>query len=300
MITIIIKHRRVASAFTTVTGSKKEKKQGHIAYLLSPKPNKGERPALGVRVGKYWGQLPNGIQPTGEPETDAAVLLSTSNTEGRNQLLEFLITCEPQPTTELQREAAKVAEEVAESLMRTFFPDRPWLACLHRDREHGHVHLATPNDDGTGRAIRISGRTFNKIRREIERWSKGRARSGWGKGKLRERELAEKTDEELQRLIAEGRLTIRNRAKKGPRKDKIDTLDYHYLSEADRHPIKAMIRWWKLAGLLKTRANWLELQIEMAIQQSRIQQNQIEIRKIKFREKAKELALAYAMPGPAR
>ena len=300
MITIIIKHRRVASAFTTVTGSKKEKKQGHIAYLLSPKPNKGERPALGVRVGKYWGQLPNGMQPTGEPETDAALLLSTSNTEGRNQLLEFLITCEPQPTTELQREAEKVAEEVAENLMRTFFPDRPWLACRHGDRAHAHVHMSTPNADNKGHAIRIDGRTFNKIRREIERWSRGRARSGWGKGKLRERELAEKTDEDLQRLIAEGKLTIRNRAKKGPRKDKIDTLDYHYQSEDEKHPLKAMVRWWKLAGLLKTRANWLELQILLSVEQNRIQQNRDEIRRIKFREKAQELVLAYSMPGPAR
>ena len=295
MITVIVKHRRVAHAFSA--GSEKI---GHVAYLLSPKPTKGERKARGQRVGRYWAQLPAGMQPTGEPETDAALLLSTSHVEGRNQLLEFLITCEPQPSQSLQNEAEKVAEEVAEALMWKFFPDAPWLAVRHGDRAHAHVHIITPNDDGRGRAIRISGKTFNRIRREIERWSKGRARSGWGQGLRRERELAGKTDAELQRLIDTGKLTIRNRARKGPRKDKIDTLDYHYQSEDEKHPLKAMVRWWKLAGLLKTRANWLELQILLSVEQNRIQQNRDEIRRIKFREKAQEFVLAYSMPGPAR
>ena len=75
---VIIKHRRYARAAE------------RLAYLLGEKEKRGRnRPAIGPRVGRYWG---SGFPLGGTVETDAAYLMLNALTVGRCEVIEFLVT----------------------------------------------------------------------------------------------------------------------------------------------------------------------------------------------------------------
>ena len=95
---VSIKHRRYASAVE------------RLGYLLGEKEKRGKsRPAIGPRVGRYWG---SGFPLGGTVETDAAYLMLNALTMGRCECIEFLVSEE-----QIGRDGRTV-ETVVECLMK--------------------------------------------------------------------------------------------------------------------------------------------------------------------------------------
>ena len=213
------------------------------------------RPAIGPCVGRYWG---SGFPLGGTVETDAAYLMLNALTMGRCECIEFLVS------EEQTGRDGRTVETVVECLMKEFFPGRRWVAVRHSDRPHAHVHVLVPNDDGRGRSIQIDGPTFQKLRRRIAEWSRV-AESGWGKGKKRERELAARSDAAIMAEVRRGRLVVTEESA-----GRLRTLRW----DPNWQSCAAMIRWWKMIGLLTSRAAWLELNI---INSARVFRQQMEV-----------------------
>ena len=171
--------------------------------------------------------------------------------------------------------------------MKEFFPGRRWVAVRHSDRPHAHVHALVANDDLLGRSLQIDGPTFQKLRRRIGDWSKV-AESGWGKGKKLERELAAMSDAAIINEVRTGRLVVTEESG-----DKLRTLRW----DPDWETCGGLIRWWKMAGLLTSRAAWLELNI---INSARVFWQQTECARARAlaRLKEAEAALPAAVPTP--
>ena len=264
--TVIIKHRRYASAVE------------RLGYLLGEKEKRGKsRPAIGPRVGRYWG---SGFPLGGTVETDAAFLMLNALTVGRCECIEFLVSEE-----QIGRDGRTV-ETVVECLMKEFFPGRRWVAVRHSDRPHAHVHLLVANDDGRGLSLQIDGPTFQKLRRRIAEWSRV-AESGWGKGKKRERELAALSDAAILDEVRTGRLVVVEESA-----GRLRTLQW----DPNWQSCAAMIRWWKMIGLLTSRAAWLELNI---INSARVFRQQVEVARARALARLEASAACLPAAGPA-
>ena len=263
--TVIIKHRRYAKAAE------------RLGYLLREKEKRGRnRPAIGPRVGRYWG---SGFPLGGTVEADAAFLMVDTLTMGRCEVIEFLVTEE-----EIGRDGRTV-ETVVECLMKEFFPGRRWAAVRHSDRPHAHVHVLVANDDGRGHSLQIDGPTFQKLRRRIGDWSRV-AESGWGKGKKRERELAALSDAAILDEVRTGRLVVVEECG-----GKLRTLRWDPAWQS----CSTVIRWWKMAGLLTNRTAWLELNI---LNSFRVFRQQTELARARALARLREAAAALPAAGP--
>ena len=235
------------------------------------------RPAIGPCVGRYWG---SGFPLGGTVETDAAYLMLNALTMGRCECIEFLVS------EEQTGRDGRTVETVVECLMKEFFPGRRWVAVRHSDRPHAHAHVLVPNDDGRGRSIQIDGPTFQKLRRRIAEWSRV-AESGWGKGKKRERELAARSDAAIMAEVRRGRLVVTEESA-----GRLRTLQW----DPSWQSCAAMIRWWKMIGLLTSRAAWLELNI---INSARVFWQQTECARANALARLQEAATCLPAAGPA-
>ena len=264
---IIVKHRRYASAVD------------RLAYLLGPQ-SKSEKPPVGPRVGRYWS---GGVTIGNGVETDAAFLMLDSMTFGRCQVIEFLVSQE-----ELGGDPG-VVEDVVDAMMAEFFPGIRWLAIRHSDRPHSHSHVLLVNDNLRGRSVQIDGPTFQRLRRAIATWTRGRAGASWGRGKEIERKLASLTDDEIIEQVRTGRLAVEKEEN-----GHLDTLKWTLAFGG----CAAVIRWWKLAGLLTSRARWLELNIRNGFRVFRQEEDRIRKRAL-ARLREPEFAPTVDVPTPA-
>jgi len=253
---IIIGHKRFKSASRRVTYQGKEKtvKSAAIWRVLYNVSEKEQEVVYGPRVGRYWGKLPGGKAVSGDPIRDALNLMVGSKTEGRSEVIEILVSAEgPEP----REEQLKSVEEIVNRMMETFFQGRPFLCTIHTNSRLVHGHALLVNDAGDGRAIQLSRKEFLRLRRDIKEWTRGLARSGWGRCKKAERELAMQTGaaEEIGAMVARGELQVQKT------KGKLAGLVWLRGMEQGRETI----RLYQMMGLLGTTDQWLAMQIELGL-----------------------------------